>query len=124
VWSPRFGPADHAAALARACDSISLYAHVPFCREMCTYCGCNVIVTRDRRRMAGFVRRLADEAAVVARTLGARRQVARINLGGGSPTDLDDAELDALLAALAERFDILPFVELAVEVMLAWLRLA
>ena len=29
---------------------ISIYIHIPFCRSLCAYCGCNVIPTRDKSR--------------------------------------------------------------------------
>ena len=54
VWSERFGPEEHGRALAKAGSSapdapLSIYVHIPFCRELCTYCGCNVVITRDAR---------------------------------------------------------------------------
>jgi oxygen-independent coproporphyrinogen III oxidase len=53
-WSDRFGPTEHAVALALAARTperpLSLYVHIPFCRELCTYCGCNVVVSRDPER--------------------------------------------------------------------------
>ena len=28
---------------------ISIYLHIPFCRTLCTFCGCNKVITRDPR---------------------------------------------------------------------------
>lgn len=52
AWSDDFGPADHARALARAAlaadEPLSFYVHILFCKELCSYCGCNVVVTREQ----------------------------------------------------------------------------
>ena len=29
---------------------LSLYVHIPFCSNVCFYCGCNKVITRDRKR--------------------------------------------------------------------------
>ena len=31
---------------------LSLYVHLPFCRDVCFYCACNKIVTRDAGKAA------------------------------------------------------------------------
>lgn len=119
-WSEAFGPDDHAAALARAAARperpLSLYVHIPFCREMCWYCGCNVVVTRDPRKRDRYLDVLAEEAALVADHLGERRRVTRLHLGGGTPTSLDEEQLARLCEILSARFDLLAGAELAVEI--------
>jgi hypothetical protein len=42
-------------------ESISLYVHIPFCRSLCWYCGCNVIPVRDASRGVAYLDRLALE---------------------------------------------------------------
>ena len=57
-WRDDFGPGDYAAALADAAARpdapLALYVHVPFCEERCTFCGCNVVVTRRRDTADGY----------------------------------------------------------------------
>jgi oxygen-independent coproporphyrinogen-3 oxidase len=111
--------ADAEAALARAgADSspLSLYVHIPFCKEMCTYCGCHVIVAKDPRKADGYLALVRREAERVRAALGGRKAVSRLHLGGGTPTFLDERQLTELHRALTDNFDFLPDAELAIEV--------
>ena len=92
--------------LGAANASISLYAHLPFCRSLCWYCGCNVVATKDRNRGTAYVDTLLTELAMVARALGGRPRVTEIALGGGSPNFLLPADLRRLVAALERWFAI------------------
>jgi hypothetical protein len=69
VWSDRFCAADHASALrqagAAAGEPLSLYIHIPFCRELCSYCGCNVVITRDQSRVERYMAAVARELGLV-----------------------------------------------------------
>ena len=40
---------------------LSLYVHLPFCKSLCYYCGCNKIVTRNEERVAKYMRNLYRE---------------------------------------------------------------
>jgi oxygen-independent coproporphyrinogen-3 oxidase len=121
VWSERFGPEEHGRALARAGASapdapLSIYVHIPFCRELCTYCGCNVVITRDAGKVERYLAAIADEAVLVAERLGARRSVSRVHLGGGTPTFLDEKQLFSLWMALTGPFQLREDAEQAVEI--------
>ena len=47
-------------------DTLSLYLHVPFCAEMCWYCGCHTKVVRQYRPVGEYARALEREVALVA----------------------------------------------------------
>ncbi len=84
---------------------VSLYLHVPFCKSLCWYCGCNVIPTRDETRGIGYVDALATEMAL----LGAHSftaPVTEIAIGGGSPNFLAPKTLHTLVGALERYFPI------------------
>jgi oxygen-independent coproporphyrinogen-3 oxidase len=105
------------AARGAGAPALSLYAHLPFCEEMCTFCACNVIVSRDPAMAARYLASLAKEIDVAARALsGGPRDVAQLHLGGGTPTWFSPDELERLHGWLTERFRFLPDAELAVEV--------
>jgi oxygen-independent coproporphyrinogen-3 oxidase len=101
------GPREAAAELRRLGETgaaLSLYAHLPFCRSLCWYCGCNVVATRDRSRGSAYVDTLLTELAMVQRAVGGRPRVTEIALGGGSPNFLYAADLTRLVAAIDRDF--------------------
>jgi oxygen-independent coproporphyrinogen III oxidase len=113
--------ADDALALYRARGTssppLSLYAHLPFCEAMCTYCGCNVIVSRDHSIVERYLAGLAKEVALAADALsGGSTDVVQLHLGGGTPTFFAPDELRRLHDLLTARFSIAPGAEQAVEV--------
>lgn len=81
------GPMDLATALdgVGADEAVSLYLHIPFCREICWYCGCNTGAANRVQRLTGYLARLKREVTLVARRLGGRGRIGRIAFGGGSP---------------------------------------
>lgn len=83
---------------------LSLYVHLPFCAHVCYYCGCNKIVTKDRRRASAYLDLLQKEIALVACHLGKDQRVEQLHLGGGTPTFLSHAELRRLLEMLRCHF--------------------
>jgi oxygen-independent coproporphyrinogen-3 oxidase len=103
------------AALDPASD-LSLYLHVPYCRAMCWYCGCNTKVVARHAPIATHAQLLAREVAMVASALPSRFGVAHIHWGGGTPTILNPDEFAAVMAALRQYFDLRAGAEIAIEI--------
>jgi len=40
---------------------LSLYFHLPYCDTLCYFCGCNMIITRNRDRIKEFIKYLKKE---------------------------------------------------------------
>lgn len=97
-------------------DPLSLYVHLPFCEHRCTFCGCNVVITRHREVAQKYLTYLHREIREVARRLQPRRKVVQYHWGGGTPTYLNLEEMRALQQVVTECFDILPDAETAIEV--------
>ncbi|MEO8701658.1 MAG: oxygen-independent coproporphyrinogen III oxidase [Kofleriaceae bacterium] len=93
------------ATIRQSGEAIALYVHVPFCRSLCWYCGCNVIPTRDAGRGAAYVDQLVTELAVIASELG-KAPVAEVALGGGSPNFLPPKLLRTLMGAIERYFTV------------------
>jgi oxygen-independent coproporphyrinogen-3 oxidase len=119
-WTDAFGPAQAAQAIEQAAlekdEPLSLYVHVPFCREMCTYCGCNVVVSKDPERAERYVDTLIAELRLLGAHLGDRRKLARVHFGGGTPTFLSIAQLERLWRGLTDELVVLPHAEMAIEI--------
>ena len=94
-------------------SSLSLYLHIPFCRVKCTYCDFNTYAGLEDLFQT-YTGALAQEINV----MGAYRNrplLRTIFIGGGTPTVLTIAQLERILAACYEAFDILPGAEITSE---------
>lgn len=119
-WSDAVGPAEYATALAaraaRPEQSLSLYVHIPFCRERCAFCGCNVVVARSSATADGYLDLVVRELDAVAAKLRDRTELLQVHWGGGTPTFLDQRQISALWSAISRRFHVLPSAEIAIEI--------
>jgi oxygen-independent coproporphyrinogen III oxidase len=95
---------------------LALYVHLPFCRDVCFYCACNKIVTRDRSRAARYLAYLGKEIELQAALFRDDPRVSQMHWGGGTPTYYDASELRALFARLANHFDFMPHGEYSIEI--------
>lgn len=95
-------------------EPISLYAHVPFCRSLCWYCGCNVIATRNADRGVAYLDSLITEMALLAARVRTA-PVTEIAIGGGSPNFLSPASLRTMIAALDRSFAVAPDARRSIE---------
>jgi oxygen-independent coproporphyrinogen-3 oxidase len=95
---------------------LSLYVHLPFCENICYYCACNKIVTKDHGRSAKYIRYLAREFAIVSGLVDSASPVTQLHWGGGTPTFLSAEEMKLLWRALHDYFAFAPDAECSIEV--------
>ncbi len=95
---------------------LSLYVHLPFCVERCSFCACHVVVTKRESVADAYLTRVESEAEIVAERLGTGRSLLQYHWGGGTPTYYPPATLAHLHRSLTRWFDILPDAEVAAEV--------
>lgn len=84
---------------------VSLYLHIPYCREICWYCGCNTGAANRSARLDAYLQRLGEEIELVAAHLAGRGRIARIAWGGGSPNALAPGAFDRLNDRLLDAFN-------------------
>jgi len=97
------------------CDAtLSLYIHVPYCAQLCHYCGCHTKAVRRREPVEAYAECLADEVRLVgSRVAGGR--VVHLHWGGGTPSILGADQIVKLFATLTKLFDLAADYEHAIE---------
>jgi oxygen-independent coproporphyrinogen III oxidase len=108
--------ANLAEAASRSDQPLSLYVHLPFCEERCTFCGCMVVITKKRDVAATYLHYLKRELAMLGAALSGRRRVVQYHWGGGTPTYLSPAQIADLHQTVATHFDVDSNGEVAIEV--------
>ena len=114
-FSAKVGPEtyrDWLGVLPRAAR-VSLYIHVPFCTELCFYCGCNTRAVRKRAPIDSYAEHLIEEIALLGDLNGAR--LTHIHWGGGTPSILGPQWLETISGTIASRFDLSELKEHAIE---------
>jgi oxygen-independent coproporphyrinogen-3 oxidase len=116
------GPKDQHAWLAASDPErpVSLYIHVPYCRQMCWYCGCHTKIVARAAPVDDFAAHLVQEMALVAAALPGRRRVSQLHWGGGTPNILSPDDLLRLMDALRRRYDFDVDSEIAMELDPRW----
>jgi len=119
-FSESYTEADYRGSLSAADgaadEPLSLYVHLPFCEERCSFCGCNVVITKKREVSAEYLDHLHREIDLLARHLPNRRRVSQYHWGGGTPTYQSVEQMRALQERVRSHFEIEPDAEVAIEV--------
>lgn len=102
-------------ALRQSGTNLSLYLHLPFCRQLCYYCGCNKVISRDQSKADRYLDYLQQEMAFYQQAT-AHQQVSQLHLGGGTPTFLDEAQLRLMMATLRQHFQFAADAILSIEI--------
>lgn len=109
------GPAEQAEALAAIAPEtpVSLYVHIPYCHEICWYCGCNTGAIGRASRLDAYLAALEQEIGAVAARM--RGRVVAIHFGGGSPNALPPEDFVRLTELLRRSFACAGRLEIAAE---------
>ena len=96
-------------------NGYSLYIGIPFCPSICLYCSfSSYALDAYKNYVDDYLDALIKEMTFVARAMKGRR-LDTVYFGGGTPTTLGAAQLDRLITALKELFDIDGCHEFTVE---------
>jgi oxygen-independent coproporphyrinogen-3 oxidase len=110
------GTADQWLAALPPEASLSVYVHIPFCRQLCWYCGCHTSVPNSYDRAARYVDYLIRDIGRSASLFNGRKgRVKHLHFGGGTPTYLDDLHIAEIVEAVDKGFGLAAGGELALE---------
>lgn len=88
---------EHMALQIHQDANISLYIHLPFCESLCTYCGCNKMITKNHSVEQKYIDALLTEWKLYTKLMGMKPVLKELHLGGGTPTFFSGANLKLLL---------------------------
>ena len=89
---------------------------MPFCEQLCHYCGCHTTVAHGSDRIAHYAQLLMRELELVADAIGRRQTGSHIHWGGGTPSALAAGDFLAISRKIGDRFAIADDAEIAVEI--------
>ncbi len=95
---------------------LSIYFHVPFCRQLCWFCGCNTTVLREAEVARAYANLLVRELNLVRRPMPDAGRVRHIHWGGGTPTALGSEALARVMDEARALLDFDGAAELAIEI--------
>ncbi|HEY0050416.1 MAG TPA: oxygen-independent coproporphyrinogen III oxidase, partial [Pyrinomonadaceae bacterium] len=121
VFSPDFTAADFKNEItdtnsASSSSEISLYFHFPFCESLCYFCGCNMMVSRNRQMIREYNEYLKKEIEQIAPLVSPKRKIAQMHWGGGTPSYLFPEEILDVGSFIKSKFDFAADIEASVEI--------
>lgn len=97
-------------------SDLSLYFHFPFCEKLCYFCGCNMMVTRDRGMIRQYNEYLKKEIELLRPMISNERKITQMHWGGGTPSYLYPEEILDIGRFIRGKFDFDDDVEASVEI--------
>lgn len=95
--------------------SISVYIHIPFCRHLCFYCGCNSYPMMKQEIVDNYLQAVEKEIEMVLSRLSPERKISQIHYGGGTPTAIPVSSLKAFNQQILAKFSCIEQPEIAIE---------
>jgi oxygen-independent coproporphyrinogen-3 oxidase len=96
--------------------NLSLYAHIPYCHQLCWYCGCNTKATQKYAPVAHYLHYLRQEIGNVSALVPNDHSVKHMHWGGGSPNILAATDIASLAQEFRSHFNFAPELEFGVEI--------
>lgn len=120
-FGPSFTAADYADEILRtntgsALPDLSLYFHLPFCKSLCYFCGCTMLITNNRDRIGSYLESLAREIKTIGQMTAEGRKVTQLHWGGGTPSYLTTGQTASLMQLIRDTFEFADNAEVGVEI--------
>lgn len=96
-------------------QNISFYVHIPFCRRLCHYCGCNSCRPGADATEKSYHNAVLREIEMIIPLLDGTRKISQIHFGGGTPNSLPAGMIGSIVEALTRRHSFIDAPEIAIE---------
>jgi oxygen-independent coproporphyrinogen-3 oxidase len=117
-FGPQVGSAQFQSWLEKIPENsrVSLYLHVPFCRNPCWFCMCRTQGARSDAPVSDYLTAVKKEIALLKRHLPEGVTLSRLHWGGGTPTILSPEMIRDLANALCSAAPLASDGEFSVEI--------
>jgi len=95
---------------------LSLYFHIPFCQSACYFCGCNTVISNNKKIAKPYVECLVQDIKNTSALIAPERKVLQIHWGGGTPNYLERDQVEFLWENINRYFSIDPQAEISIEI--------
>lgn len=90
---------------SNASEGISIYIHLPFCENLCTFCGCHKRITKRHDVEEPYLKTVLKEWDLYCDLFPTRPRIKELHLGGGTPTFFSPENLRELIEGILKRAD-------------------
>lgn len=96
-------------------ENIAIYIHIPFCKRICFYCGCNSCLIGSGSQVKPYIEALKKEIRLVSRFIDKERLVSQVHYGGGTPNSIEFSYLKSINDCICSEFSFIGDPEIAIE---------
>jgi oxygen-independent coproporphyrinogen III oxidase len=104
-------------------ENISLYIHIPFCRQLCHFCGCNTTCFPANDIIDQYIEALINEIVAISVRIDTTRPLTQVHWGGGTPNSIDLKHVQRVMKTIFEIYKPTSKAEIAMECNPAYLEL-
>lgn len=87
-------------------EGISIYIHLPFCEQLCTFCACHKRITKQHSVETPYLESVLKEWDLYVKLFGRTPKIKELHLGGGTPTFFSPKNLRILLEGIFAKAEI------------------
>jgi oxygen-independent coproporphyrinogen-3 oxidase len=96
-------------------QSISVYIHIPFCPQLCHFCGCTTETGFTKPFLHKYVDAIIKEIKLVAKDINPNRKLTQVHWGGGTPNAIAYNHIEKITNTIKESFTFTDNYEMAIE---------
>lgn len=102
-------------------ENVSVYVHIPFCPQLCTFCGCTTYTGMGQKTIEKYIDALVKEIELVSKDIDPNRKLTQIHWGGGTPNAISTELIRRVTDTIKANFNFADSYEMAMECSPAYL---
>jgi len=118
-FDSKFSNSDHERHIVESNNenpkNISIYIHIPFCPQICHFCGCTTESGYTKPFLERYVDAVIKEIDHVAKKIDKKRKVTQVHWGGGTPNAISYRYIERITNKLYDEFEFASVYEMAIE---------